>query len=56
VRGAAGNGRSLYVADGLANRHILLSSEENGEPLYGGAQEKSWRARARMGIAYNARS
>jgi hypothetical protein len=23
----------LYVADCLANKHILLSSEENGEPL-----------------------
>jgi group II intron reverse transcriptase/maturase len=33
VRGAAGNSRPLYVADCLANKHILLSSEENGEPL-----------------------
>jgi len=32
VRGAAGNSRPLYVADCLANKH-LLSSEENGEPL-----------------------
>jgi len=32
VRGAAGNSRPLY-ADCLANKHILLSSEENGEPL-----------------------
>jgi hypothetical protein len=23
----------LYVADCLANKHILLSSEENGEPV-----------------------
>jgi hypothetical protein len=33
VRGARGNSRPLYVADCLANEHILLSSEENGEPL-----------------------
>jgi group II intron reverse transcriptase/maturase len=33
VRGAAGNSRPLYVADCSANKHILLSSEENGEPL-----------------------
>jgi hypothetical protein len=33
VRGAPSNGRPLYVADCLANKHILLSSEENGEPL-----------------------
>jgi hypothetical protein len=33
ARGAAGNSRSLYVADCSANKHILLSSEENGEPL-----------------------
>ena len=33
VRGAAGNSRPLYVADRLANKHILLSSEENGEPV-----------------------
>ena len=33
VRGAVGNDRPLYVADCLANKHILLSSEENGEPL-----------------------
>jgi len=33
VRGAAGNSRPLYVADSSANKHILLSSEENGEPL-----------------------
>jgi hypothetical protein len=26
-------GRPLYVADCLANRHTLPSSEENGEPL-----------------------
>ena len=32
VRGARGNSRPLYVADCLANKH-LLSSEENGEPL-----------------------
>jgi hypothetical protein len=32
ARGAAGNSRPLYVADCLANKH-LLSSEENGEPL-----------------------
>jgi len=24
----------LYVADCLANKHILLSSEENGEPVW----------------------
>jgi hypothetical protein len=33
VRGARGNSRPLYVADCLANEHILPSSEENGEPL-----------------------
>src|SRR6516162_11517327 len=33
VRGARGNSRPLYVADRLANEHISLSSEENGEPL-----------------------
>ena len=33
VRGVPGNGHPLYVADCLANKHILLSSEENGEPL-----------------------
>jgi hypothetical protein len=33
VRGARGNSRPLYVAGRLANEHILLSSEENGEPL-----------------------
>ena len=33
ARGAAGNSRPLYVADCSANKHILLSSEENGEPL-----------------------
>jgi hypothetical protein len=33
VRGAPSNGRPLYVADCSANKHILLSSEENGEPL-----------------------
>ena len=33
VRGAAGNSRPLYVADCSVNKHILLSSEENGEPL-----------------------
>ena len=33
ARGAAGNSRPLYVADCLANKHIWLSSEENGEPL-----------------------
>ena len=33
VRGAAGNSRPLYVANCSANEHILLSSEENGEPL-----------------------
>ena len=33
VRGAVSNHRPLYVADCSANRHILLSSEENGEPL-----------------------
>jgi len=27
------NGRPLYVANCSANEHILLSSEENGEPL-----------------------
>jgi hypothetical protein len=32
VRGALSNERPLYVADCLANLH-LLSSEENGEPL-----------------------
>jgi hypothetical protein len=31
--GARGNSCPLYVADCLANKHILLSSEENGEPL-----------------------
>jgi hypothetical protein len=33
VRGALSNERPLYVADRLANEHILLSSEENGELL-----------------------
>ena len=33
VRGALGNERPLYVADCLANKQILPSSEENGEPL-----------------------
>jgi len=33
ARGAAGNSRPLYVADCSANKHILLGSEENGEPL-----------------------
>jgi hypothetical protein len=33
VRGVPSNGHPLYVADCLANKHILLSSEENGEPL-----------------------
>ena len=33
VRGARGNSRPLYVANCSANEHILLSSEENGEPL-----------------------
>jgi hypothetical protein len=33
VRGALSNERPLYVVDCLANEHILLSSEENGEPL-----------------------
>jgi hypothetical protein len=33
VRGALSNERPLYVADRLANEHILLSSEENGEPF-----------------------
>ena len=28
-----GCGWRLYVADCLANKHILLSSEENGEPV-----------------------
>src|SRR5262245_21524194 len=32
-RGAVSNDRPLYVADCLANKHVLLSSEENGEPL-----------------------
>ena len=33
VRGAAGNSCPLYVADCLANKQILPSSEGNGEPL-----------------------
>ena len=33
VRGVPSNGHPLYVADCSANKHILLSSEENGEPL-----------------------
>ena len=33
VRGALSNERPLYVADCSANKYILLSSEENGEPL-----------------------
>lgn len=33
VQGARGNSCPLYVADCLANEHILPSSEENGEPL-----------------------
>jgi hypothetical protein len=33
VRGALSNERPLYVADCLANKQILPSSEENGEPL-----------------------
>jgi hypothetical protein len=33
VRGAGSNPRPLYVATCTANEHILLSSEENGEPL-----------------------
>jgi hypothetical protein len=33
ARGAAGNSRPLYVADRSADKHILVSSEENGEPL-----------------------
>ena len=33
VRGARGNSRPLYVADCLANKQILPSSEGNGEPL-----------------------
>jgi hypothetical protein len=33
VRGALRNERPLYVAVCSANKHILLSSEENGEPL-----------------------
>jgi hypothetical protein len=33
VRGVPSNGHPLYVADCLANKHILLSCEENGEPL-----------------------
>ena len=33
VRGARGNSRPLYVADCLANKQSLPSSEENGEPL-----------------------
>jgi hypothetical protein len=32
-RGALSSERPLYVADCLANKHILLSSEENGESL-----------------------
>jgi hypothetical protein len=31
--GAEGTHVPLYVADCLANEHVLLSSEENGEPL-----------------------
>ena len=33
VRGASSNGGPLYVAGCSANKHLLLSSEENGEPL-----------------------
>jgi hypothetical protein len=33
VRGVLSNEHPLYVADRLANEHILLSSEENGELL-----------------------
>ena len=33
VRGALSNERPLYVATRTANEQILLSSEENGEPL-----------------------
>ena len=33
ARGAGRDPRPLYVADCSANKHILLSSEENGEPL-----------------------
>ena len=33
TRWVPSNGHPLYVADRLANEHILLSSEENGEPL-----------------------
>ena len=33
VRGVPSNGHPFYVADCSANKHILLSSEENGEPL-----------------------
>ena len=33
VRGALSNERPLYVANCSANKHFLLNSEENGEPL-----------------------
>ena len=33
VRGARGDSRPLYVADCLAKKQIVPSSEENGEPL-----------------------
>ena len=33
VRGVPSNGHPLYVANCSANKHFLLNSEENGEPL-----------------------
>ena len=33
VRGALSNERPLYVANCSVNKHFLLDSEENGEPL-----------------------
>jgi len=33
VRGALSNERPLYVANCSVNKHFLLNSEENGEPL-----------------------